>query len=321
MSESTNIFTQPGQINQTQSKQPAKGSEYQITDSSAKQSITEPKLEPNAEQELLERYCELEQLPEGKLEEEGEPKAKGKPKAGGCGIITKRKIELPNGDHIDIVVKKDRDNAQHDSTIASELRKAAKDNIATAGNLVSRQEGLANIVLQQQMSFPGSTTETCGVQKYVDGHDALDAIIKRNHDLYREGHPNNIVSALTLSQQLLNGIYAMHEQGIVHCDLKLENIMLQNKPIALKIIDLGVSVQIGENIIGSSPNARAPEMPSDIAKESNVIATTQMDIYSAGALLCYLLFGNCKENFNSTFFQKQFQKRVLRKNRSALANL
>ncbi len=334
MSESTNISTQSGQINQTQSKQPAKDPEYQITDSSDKQSITEPKPELSAKQELLERYCGLEQLTEGKITK-GEELG-----SGGQGTIYEGTLET-NGKTTNIIIKEDItdadidtdiDGVEHETRASSELMNKAKANLIKGDNLISSQEGFANVVFQQEINGQHVQRKVTGVDgrkaigniKNEESKDATDERI----DLYKTetGRPKNIHQPLMLARQLLNGVHAIHEQGKIHGDLKPQNIMLeqtketvtlddgskkQTEVTNLEIIDLGLAVKQGENYIGYSSNA-APEVKYSCNHNTICKARTTADIYTANTILCELLFGRYDEHFHELFYRARVAENIKR---------
>ncbi len=87
--------------------------------------------------------------------------------------------------------------------------------------------------------------------------------------------------------QILNATSYIHERGVLHNDLKLDNIFVQNDGY-LKIIDFGISTHNNskekKNLLGSL-NYLAPEVM--INKKYSV----QSDIYSLGIIFYELLTG------------------------------
>lgn len=82
----------------------------------------------------------------------------------------------------------------------------------------------------------------------------------------------------------------IHSQNIVHRDLKLENILIDDRN-NLKLIDFGFSVHIGPDqklkIFCGTPSYMAPEIVQK--KEYSGYAT---DIWSMGIILFVLLNGH-----------------------------
>ena len=97
-----------------------------------------------------------------------------------------------------------------------------------------------------------------------------------------------------IAAQILHGLAASHKAGVLHCDIKPENIMLclsQDDQYELKIFDFGISESMDNvdpsesfTLVGSV-NVMAPEL-FDRQKP-----TEQSDVYALGCLFYYLLTG------------------------------
>ncbi|PQJ29578.1 protein kinase domain-containing protein [Rubritalea profundi] len=97
-----------------------------------------------------------------------------------------------------------------------------------------------------------------------------------------------------IAAQILHGLAASHKAGVLHCDIKPENVMLCLSPedqYDLKIFDFGISESMdnadpSDNLtLVGSVNVMAPEL-FDRKKP-----TEQSDIYALGCLFYYLLTG------------------------------
>ena len=89
------------------------------------------------------------------------------------------------------------------------------------------------------------------------------------------------------SEQILTGIKFFHNLGIIHCDLKPENIMLGKNLASFKIIDFGSGCFINKRIYQyiQSRYYRAPEVVLNITYDQKI------DIWSFGCILVELVIG------------------------------
>ena len=136
------------------------------------------------------------------------------------------------------------------------------------------------------------------IQEYINGKELLH-FIENNENLSEK-------DICKLYRQIIAGIEYMHEIGIAHRDLKLENILLNYKK-DIKIIDFGLSNKYDRDIDEllhsscGSPCYAAPEMIKGI--EYHGINT---DIWSSGIILYIML---CKKfPFNDKNNSKLYQK-------------
>ncbi|MBW0466232.1 hypothetical protein O181_005947 [Austropuccinia psidii MF-1] len=87
--------------------------------------------------------------------------------------------------------------------------------------------------------------------------------------------------------QVLEGLFYLHEQGVIHRDIKGSNI-LATKEGGVKLADFGVATRTGalsDNTVVGSPYWMAPE----VVDQSG--ATTASDIWSVGCVVIELLEG------------------------------
>jgi serine/threonine protein kinase len=115
---------------------------------------------------------------------------------------------------------------------------------------------------------------------------------------------NNIISQrqrLRLCLDVANGLSALHECGIIHSDVKPQNILLfTNEKLGLvaKVADFGFSlVESGEggHLSGRTPPWTAPEWREWIP----IGRLAKTDVYSFG-LLVWAVMTNCKDPFQDT---------------------
>ena len=114
--------------------------------------------------------------------------------------------------------------------------------------------------------------------------------------------------SLRLLRQMVSGLYHLHTVGVVHRDLKLENLMLDAHRNA-RIVDFGLATiidspgQLLREICGTA-EYQAPELHKRLAHTG-----PPLDIWSLGVVFCAMLFGDLP----FTGINKQHvAKRVLR---------
>ncbi|CAB1368028.1 bifunctional protein-serine/threonine kinase/phosphatase [Denitratisoma oestradiolicum] len=104
--------------------------------------------------------------------------------------------------------------------------------------------------------------------------------------MLERGHRFSLVEATEIGIHLLQGLAALHRLGIVHRDIKPDNIHL-GRDGRLRILDLGVAASDGVDL----QEINNPGTPSYMAPElfQGQGATVASDLYAAGATLYQLL--------------------------------
>ena len=142
--------------------------------------------------------------------------------------------------------------------------------------------------------------------EWIDGFDLLhilrrdtleivqDAVTKRrwkkiNEDIVTAGEVDCRLQpgmAVAILRECLTGVAALHEVGIIHCDLKPSNVMVKRTG-QVKLIDIGSAFWVGRPPEGQSctPEYAAPEVLAGGR------ATPQSDLASLGYMLLEMLTG------------------------------
>jgi serine/threonine-protein kinase len=167
---------------------------------------------------------------------------------------------------------------------------------AFAADPVRRERFFAEVRITRQLSHPNicrvyDIAEYEGQHflsmEYIDGED-LASLIKRIGYLSNE-------KALEITRQLVAGLSAAHERGVLHRDLKPANIMIDGHG-RVRITDFGLAIDLGddapENEIFGTPAYMAPEQFAGKG------ASVRSDIYALGLILYEIYSG--KRAFTAT---------------------
>ncbi len=97
--------------------------------------------------------------------------------------------------------------------------------------------------------------------------------------------------AVNVAQQILAGVAHAHESGVVHRDLKPDNILLDGDFV--KILDFGLAKMAQESATQLTTSGLALGTPSYMSPEQarGVTADTRADLYSIGVMLYHMVVG------------------------------
>jgi len=113
--------------------------------------------------------------------------------------------------------------------------------------------------------------------------------------LLRDEGPLAVRRAVHIARQLCRALSAAHEVGVIHRDLKAENIVLTQRgkdPDFVKVLDFGICKQMNADagsmapgLIMGSPDYMAPEQAAGLE------ATVAADVYAVGCIVFEMLTG------------------------------
>lgn len=109
------------------------------------------------------------------------------------------------------------------------------------------------------------------IMEYVEGETFEQAI-------FQHGQTFSIEEALEKTRELLEIVIRIHAHGIVHRDLRIPNILLQNNK--LTVIDFGLATYID------------PTLTIEQIENPKKAANHTSDVYAVGHFLLYLLYSN-----------------------------
>jgi serine/threonine-protein kinase len=135
------------------------------------------------------------------------------------------------------------------------------------------------------------------VMEYVEGEDLKSFLRRAPGHAFGAGNPQPVDLWLDIAIQVCEGLGLAHRAGLVHCDIKPQNILLSGELIA-KIADFGIARALGrsaggesnpgaseEDVVWGSPQYLSPEQAAGEA------LTPASDMYSTGVMLFEMLTG------------------------------
>ncbi|MCA9685057.1 MAG: serine/threonine protein kinase, partial [Myxococcales bacterium] len=150
------------------------------------------------------------------------------------------------------------------------------------------QTGHPNIIDVIDVGTVETTGDVYFVMELLEGMD-LGSVI-------RQSGPLAIRRAVHIARQICKALAAAHDAGIIHRDLKSENVVLTVRggdPDFVKVLDFGICKQVDAasssqttpGMVMGSPDYMAPEQAAGAA------ANIKSDIYALGTILFEMLAG------------------------------
>jgi len=142
------------------------------------------------------------------------------------------------------------------------------------------------------------------VMEFVEGGDLMDHVLKKG--------PLSESEARCVFLQLVDALAYIHREGVVHRDLKLENVLLERTPptgdFEVKVSDFGHSRILKDNMSTALSRAGTPQYwaPEVALAPSTTGYGLSADLWSLGVILYVMLEGNFP------FRGKDMAKRILR---------
>jgi serine/threonine protein kinase/tetratricopeptide (TPR) repeat protein len=148
------------------------------------------------------------------------------------------------------------------------------------------QTGHPNIIDVNDIGTIGKGGDLYYVMELLDGTNL--------HRVIRDGGALAVRRSVHVARQICRALSAAHDAGIIHRDLKSENIVLTSKgsdPDFVKVLDFGICKQVDRGdsakttpgMVMGSPDYMAPE------QAAGAEATTKSDIYALGTILYEML--------------------------------
>ncbi|MGD0175048.1 MAG: protein kinase [Anaerolineales bacterium] len=132
------------------------------------------------------------------------------------------------------------------------------------------------------------------VMEYVEGEDLKSFLHHTPGPALGADRSQPVDLWLDITIQVCEGLGLAHRAGVIHCDVKPQNILLNDELIA-KIADFGIARALGRGAAGEDPskNDMVWGSPQYISPEqaAGEMLTPASDIYSTGVMLFELLTG------------------------------
>ena len=120
------------------------------------------------------------------------------------------------------------------------------------------------------------------VMEYVDGRD-LKTMIRRSGRL-------TVEEALSISVQISSAVGHAHEAGLVHCDIKPQNVLVTQDGRA-KVTDFGIARALSESAITESETVWGSPLYFSPEQAAGEPTSPASDVYSIGVVMYEMLAG------------------------------
>lgn len=98
------------------------------------------------------------------------------------------------------------------------------------------------------------------------------------------------VTARVIIQQVISAMIYCHNRGIIHRDLKLENVMFKFKDdMVIKVVDFGIAGKCDKKAADSNDAGSIAYMPPEVLNSRNSQADPNYDIWAIGVMLYSLV--------------------------------
>ena len=126
---------------------------------------------------------------------------------------------------------------------------------------------------------------------FYEGIELKNWLSQRKETCLKNSLPYNVNEALHITKQLCSGLHEAHSHGIIHRDIKPQNIMIDEKN-HVNIVDFGIAKDhavASELTDGNIMGTIAYMSPEQFSNSANV--DQRADIYSTGIIFYQLLTG------------------------------
>jgi serine/threonine protein kinase len=141
------------------------------------------------------------------------------------------------------------------------------------------------------------------VLEYIKGMDLLQYMVQR------DWKPLKDKEAKSLFKQLLQALVYSHKQGIVHHDIKLENVLLTSKRGKVKLIDFGLCEPVMDCSKLSQRWCGSFDYVSPEILQKLPYSGCKSDVFSLGVILYSMLFSQLPFDFKERVHEVVYSNR------------
>ena len=121
------------------------------------------------------------------------------------------------------------------------------------------------------------------IMEYADGGELIGYV--------EEKHGLSEVETRNLVKQLVAALDCCHEQGVIHRDLKLENVLFESKARQrIKVVDFGISGMCKGNIHEKNDAGTLRYMAPEVLLSYHTTANPAIDIWAVGIMMYCMVF-------------------------------
>jgi WNK lysine deficient protein kinase len=161
------------------------------------------------------------------------------------------------------------------------LSKREKERVVSEINILLKLEH-DNIIKIKAVWYNNTKQEVIFITDVITGGSLKDFITKFYESMNENNQLNHI---LKWCKQILKALIYMHEQDVIHRDLKCANILINNEDLKIFVGDFGLatlkSKKKGKSCVGTI-EYMAPEMYEDVYDE-------KVDVYAFGMCLLEMI--------------------------------
>lgn len=130
--------------------------------------------------------------------------------------------------------------------------------------------------------FAMSDMKVIIVMEYLEGGELLELLKVKNK------FEENL--ARLYFKQIVSAVHYCHRQGIIHRDLKLENILVKNEK-TVKVADFGIS-GVADRFNPDADWGTLKYMAPEVLSGKNRLNSTGVDVWACGVILYYMVTGS-----------------------------